>query len=207
MYLCQEEVALRIAIIIYNLVFNMMKRANQLALTALSSTITNLIHYIPLWFLRQRGTLQKDFDIYAQQIKDSSLDELIEYKMQTKWEYTNNDTTYYQFFDNYLSDIETHYAQLSDGTYSDKIKYTDINIYMSIDDIDSSLARRKVRDSKTGKPIKDDNGNTVYENVDTDRCIYISPNIERISQYSSMKFYQGDKVDTTKRLKKDESLY
>ena len=147
-------------------------------------------------------TLQKDFDIYAQQIKDSSLDELIEYKMQTKWEYTNNDTTYYQFFDNYLSDIETHYAQLSDGTYSDKIKYTDINIYMSIDDIDSSLARRKVRDSKTGKPIKDDNGNTVYENVDTDRCIYISPNIERISQYSSMKFYQGDKVDTTKRLKK-----
>lgn len=147
-------------------------------------------------------TLQKDFDIYAQQIKDSSLDELIEYKMQTKWEYTNNDTTYYQFFDNYLSDIETHYAQLSDGTYSDKIKYTDINIYMSIDDIDSSLARKKVRDSKTGKPIKDDNGNTVYENVDTDRCIYISPNIERISQYSSMKFYQGDTVDTTKRLKK-----
>lgn len=147
-------------------------------------------------------TLQKDFDIYAQQIKDSSLDELIEYKMQTKWEYTNNDTTYYQFFDNYLSDIETHYAQLSDGTYSDKIKYTDINIYMSIDDIDSSSARRKVRDSKTGKPIKDDNGNTVYENVDTDRCIYISPNIERISQCSSMKFYQGDTVDTTKRLKK-----
>lgn len=147
-------------------------------------------------------TLQKDFDIYAQQIKESSLDELIEYKMQTKWEYTNNDTTYYQFFDNYLSDIETHYAQLSDGTYSDKIKYTDINIYMSIDDIDSSTARKKVRDSQTGKPIKDDNGNTVYENVDTDRCIYISSNIERISQYSSMKFYQGDTVDTTKRLKK-----
>ena len=68
-------------------------------------------------------TLQKDLEIYAQQIKESSLDELLEYKMQTKWEYTNNDTTYYQFFDNYLSDIETHYAQLSDGTYSDKIKF------------------------------------------------------------------------------------
>lgn len=147
-------------------------------------------------------TLQKDLEIYAQQIKESSLDELLEYKMQTKWEYTNNDTTYYQFFDNYLSDIETHYAQLSDGTYSDKIKYTDINIYMSIDDIDSSAARRKVRDSKTGKPTKDDDGSTAYEKVDTDRCIYISPNIESISQYSSMKFYQGDTVDTTKRLKK-----
>lgn len=147
-------------------------------------------------------TLQKDLEIYAQQIKDSSLDELIEYKMQTKWEYTNNDTTYYQFFDNYLSDIETHYAQLSDGTYSDKIKYTDINIYMSIDDIDSSAARRKVRDSQTGKSVKDDDGKTVYENVDTNRCIYISPNIQSISQYSSIKFYQGDTVDTTKRLKK-----
>lgn len=147
-------------------------------------------------------TLQKDFDIYAQQIKDSSLDEIIEYKMQTKWEYTNNDTTYYQFFDNYLSDIETHYAQLSDGTYSDKIKYTDINVYMSIDDIDSSVARKVVRDSETGKPVKDENNKYIYKEFDTNGYIYISPNIESISEYSKIQFYQGDTVDTTKRLKK-----
>lgn len=147
-------------------------------------------------------TLQKDFDIYAQQIKESSLDEIIEYNMQTKWLYTNNETTHYQYFDNYLSDIETHYAKLSDGTYSDTIKYTDINIYMSIDDIDSYNARRKIRDPETGKPVKDEDKQYTYEDIDTNGYIYISPNIESISEYSSIQFYQGDTVDTTKRIKK-----
>lgn len=140
-----------------------------------------------------------DYNIYAQQVDRSSMAEVYESNFGTIFTYANTDTTYFQDFSDYQTSIETHPAINENGEVSDTVLYTDINIYIAVDDIDSYTARRTVLDA-TGKPLKDENGNIVYEYIDTNGYIYITDDLEPLNKKSTIQYYKGDVVQETARL-------
>lgn len=151
-------------------------------------------------------TICSDYNIYAQQVEKSSIAELYSMSAITKYLYANTDTSYYQNFSEYKDLVETHPAYDSKGTLSDSVQYTDVNLYIAVDDIDSYKARTILTDEQ-GNAVKDENGDLVYVDVETNGNIYITYNYGDTSKYgfykssnSTVQIYQGEKVDITERL-------
>lgn len=139
-----------------------------------------------------------DYYTYIQQIKKSSLAELNDVGVSTSIEYANSDTSHFQTFHEYQSLVETHEAYDNNGNVSDKVTYTDIDFYIAIDSIDPHRAKRKKLD-ENGQPVKDENGDDVYETFDPGGYIYINQNFVNCSLGSTVQLYNGDTVDTTQR--------
>lgn len=143
-------------------------------------------------------SMYTDYNIYAQQVDKSSLAEIYDIGVKTKYLYANTDTSFYQSFSEYQNIIQTHPAYDKNNNVSDTVTYTDINLYIAIDDIDPYKAKR---------PLKDENGDVVYETFDTNGNIYITQSFDNLKKYgfnysekSTVQYYQGSTVDLTKRL-------
>ncbi|MGN0497937.1 MAG: hypothetical protein ACI4F6_02535, partial [Acutalibacteraceae bacterium] len=143
-------------------------------------------------------TISTDYYTYLQQVQKSSMAEIFEVGVKTKYQYSNYDTSHYQVFDEYQSLVETHTAYDKNGNASDTVLYTDINFYIAIDSIDPYRARQ-IKLDENGNTVTDEEGNIVYESVETNGYIYINQDFRLCSQYSKYQIYKGDTVDTNRR--------
>lgn len=151
-------------------------------------------------------SMYTDYNIYAQQVDKSSLAEIYDIGVKTKYLYANTDTSFYQSFSEYQNIIQTHPAYDKNNNVSDTVTYTDINLYIAIDDIDPYKAKRPLKD-ESGNVVHDENGDVVYEIFDTNGNIYITQSFDNLKKYgfnysekSTVQYYQGSTVDLTKRL-------
>lgn len=154
----------------------------------------------------EERSVYTDYNIYMQQVDQSSLAEIYDVGVTTKYPYANTDTSSFQRFDQYRNLVETRTAYNSKGEVSDTVQYTDINVYVAVDDIDSYKIKVPKTD-ENGEKVTDENGNTVYEIVDTGGIIYFNQTYNDLEKYglgasngSTMQYYQGTKVDVTERL-------
>lgn len=154
----------------------------------------------------ENRTIKTDLEIYACQVQKSPLPEIYEMGMTTKYQYANTETSFYQHFEEYQDLIETHPAKHEDGTLSDNVIYTDINIYVAIDDINTYRAKTYKTD-ENGNYVLDDEGEYVLEDIEPNGYLYLYPDIDIISNNSSMRFYQGDTMEVTERIRELTNYY
>ncbi len=158
------------------------------------------------YLLTHTRTVQSDIEYYAWQNDESAMAELYDMSIYTPLLYKNSDTSLYQHFYDYKTDVETYAAQKSDGTASETVLYTDVNLYMAIDDLDAREYQVPRRD-EYGEFVRDEEGNIIYDRVTNDGTILLHGFTHFASDQGKIRFYTGDEQTYTDRDTTDMTTY